>query len=176
MDSAKIHHGGIIVDKKYIYIVFEILKETYRKAKLPLEDISLFKSVFDILVPKGYAKFFSAKYKELNIDNYIGVMIILTYSGVVYDWYAGAHDEYLSLCPNDLLAWHAIGWSSEKGYHIFDFGGAGKPNNKEHEGIRRFKEQFGGQLVNFGRYKKIYSPRKLWLAKKGFDVWRMLKL
>jgi len=86
MDSAKIHHGGIIVDKKYIYIVFEILKETYRKAKLPLEDISLFKSVFDILVPKGYAKFFSAKYKELNIDNYIGVMIILTYSGVVYDW------------------------------------------------------------------------------------------
>jgi len=74
-----------------------------------------------------------------------------------------------------LVAWHAIGWSSEKGYHIFDFGGAGKPNNKEHEGIRRFKEQFGGQLVNFGRYKKIHSPRKLWLAERGFEVWRRIK-
>ena len=38
------------------------------------------------------------------------------------------------------------------------------------------KRRFGGELVNFGRYKKIHSPKKLWLAEKGFEIYRRLKL
>jgi len=98
-----------------------------------------------------------AKYE----NNYIGGILILTYNGIIHDWYAGACDEYLKLCPNDLLAWHPIEWGSENGYHTFDFLGAGKPDEKY--GVRDFKKRFGGQLVNFGRYKKIHSPSYGWL-------------
>jgi len=162
----------IVEREDHTYKFYDMLHETYRNAKLPLADISLFRSIFKSLNPKNMAKFFLAKYE----NSYIGGMLILTYDGVIYDWYAGAHKKYLKVCPNDLLVWHAIEWGSENGYHTFDFGGAGNLDNKEHEGIRDFKKQFGGQLVNFGRYKKIHSPRKLWLAEKGFEVWRKLKL
>ena len=162
----------VVESEDQIYKFYDMLHETYRNAKLPLADISLFRSIFKSLTPKNMAKLLLAKYE----NNYIGGILILTYDGVIYDWYAGADREYLKVCPNDLLTWHAIEWGSKNGYHTFDFGGAGNPNNNEHEGIREFKKQFGGQLVNFGRYKKIHSPRKLWLAEGGFEVWRKLKL
>ena len=159
-----------IEDKHFIPIFYDLIHETYKFAKLPLADISLFKSVFDSLVLKERAKFFLAEHE----DNYIGAILILIYKERIYDWYAGACRDYLRLCPNDLLGWHSIEWGSENGYHIFDFGGAGKPS--EEYGVRDFKKQFGGKLVNYGRYVKIHSPKKLWLAEKGFEVWRHFRL
>ena len=160
----------MVESEEHVYKSYEMLHETYRNAKLPLADISLFRSIFKSLTSKDMMKFFLAKYE----NNYIGAILVLTYKGIVYDWYAGADRGYLKVCPNDLLVWHAIEWGSENGYHTFDFVGAGNPNNKEHEGIREFKKQFGGQLVNHGRYKKIHSPKKLWLAEKGFEIYRRL--
>ncbi|MFQ6119470.1 MAG: lipid II:glycine glycyltransferase FemX [Methanosarcinales archaeon] len=161
---------GVIIeeihDKSLIPIFYRLLRETYDRAKIPLADISLFESGFDVLVPRNKAKFFIAKYEE----DYIGARFVLTYNGMVYAWYAGVLKEYSRLYSNDLLAWHAIEWGSSNGYHVFDFGGAGKPNEKY--GVREFKKQFGGNLVNIGRYKKVHSPRKLWIAMKGFKVWR----
>ena len=65
-------------------------------------------------------------------------------------------------------------WGAENGCHTFDFGGAGKPN-KEY-GVREFKRQFGGALVNYGRCKKIHSPLKVKIAEKGFEVYRKMML
>lgn len=159
-----------IEDKHFIPIFYDLIHETYKFAKLPLADISLFDSVFDSLVLKKRAKFLLAEYE----DNYIGAILILIYKERIYDWYAGACRDYLRLCPNDLLAWHAIEWGSENGYHTFDFGGAGKPD--EEYGVRDFKKQFGGKLVNFGRYTKVHSAKKLWIAEKGFVIYRRLFL
>jgi lipid II:glycine glycyltransferase (peptidoglycan interpeptide bridge formation enzyme) len=155
-----------VTDKCLIPIVYNHLQETYKNAKLPLADISLFQNVFNILVQKNMAKFFLARHE----DKYIGAIVVLIYNGVVYDWYAGASLGYLQLCPNDILPWHVMEWGSNNGYHTFDFGGAGNPN--EEYGVREFKRQFGGEMVNFGRYMKIHSHIKMRIAEKGFDVYR----
>ena len=111
-------------------------------------------------------------------NEYIGGKIALMYKGVIYAWYGCGSRKHSKLNPSEIGTWHEIEWGSKNGYRIFDFGGAGRLDYHGEvieKGIYEFKRQFGGQLVNFGRYKKIHSPKKLWLAEKGFGVWRRLK-
>ena len=161
---------GIIIedvrDKNILQTFYTIIKETYKNARVPLANISLFESAFDILVQKDMAKFYLAKYE----DTFIGARLATTYKNVVFDWYAGALSDYLSLSINEALVWHILKERANNGYLTFDFGGAGNPD--EEYGVREFKRQFGGEMVNFGRYVKIHSPIKMKIAEKGFKIYR----
>jgi serine/alanine adding enzyme len=156
----------VMEDKKLMPVFYECLAETYKNAKIPLPDISLFEAVFDVLVPANMAQFFLVKHDK----GYICGRVVLLFNKLVYAWYRGTKSDYLSLYPNDFVGWDTIDRYHEKGYKIFDFGGAGTTN--EVAGIRDFKRQFGGILVNYGRYIKIHQPKKLWLSEKGFKVYR----
>jgi lipid II:glycine glycyltransferase (peptidoglycan interpeptide bridge formation enzyme) len=147
-------------------VLYNLLTDTYKKARHPLADISLFISLFSVLVPKNRAKIFFAKCEE----NYIGAIILLMYENKLYDWYSCSKTEYSNYYPNDRLVWHALEWGSANHYSVFDFMGAGKPHDKY--GVREFKKQFGGTLVNFGRLKKIHSPITMWVIQKGFPLYR----
>jgi len=155
-------------DRDLIASFYELLKHTYRNAKIPLADISLFNSAFDILAPKNLLKLFMARYK----DEYIGGIMCLTYKGTITEWFVTGSRRHSKLYPSDIVTWYPIEWGSEKGFHTFDFLGAGKPN--EEYGVRDFKKQFGGKLVNFGGYRKVYSPFKMTIAEKGFEIFRRL--
>ena len=159
-----------IREKNLIPMFYELLQDTYRKRKNPLEDISNFKATFDILVPKNMAKFFMAKYNE----KYISALLVLLFKGVIYMWYLGSSQkkEDLALCPNDLIVWHAIEYGIKNGFYTFDFGGGGEPNDTS--GWIEFKRQFGGKLVNYGRYTTIHKPKKLWLAEKAFALYKRI--
>jgi len=164
---------GIIIEelkeKELIPTIYKILKETYNNARIPLADISLFKSAFEKLVPKNMAKFYVAKHE----GRIVATRIILSYKEIIYDWYAGSLSNYLSFYVNEALVWHILKEGANNGYRVFDFGGAGKPN-KEY-GVREFKRRFGGKLVNFGRYTRVYQPLKLSIAKALFKAYRVVK-
>ena len=115
---------------------YSALKETYTRAKIPLEDISFLKSAFDILAPKNMLKLFLIKYK----DECIGGMIAPVYKGVIYGLYVCGSRTRSKLFPSEMVTWHTIEWGSENGCHTFDFLGAGKPN--EEYGVREFKKGF----------------------------------
>lgn len=163
---------GIVIqemqDKALIPTIYEIIKETYKNVQVPLADISLFESAFDLLVPKGMATFFLAQIE----DTIIGVRLVTTYKKVIFDWYASALSDYLSLYVNEALVWHILKEGVNNGYHTFDFGGAGNPEGEY--GVREFKRRFGGTMVNFGRYKKIYAPTKMKIAEKGFNIYKKI--
>lgn len=165
---------GIVIEeiehKKMLPIFYDLLKETYKRVKVPLSDITLFESAFDQLVPKNMAKFFFARYN----DTYIGCRVILTYNNWIHDWYAGASNDALSLHPNDHLVWHVLKWGMENNYKIFDFGGAGKPDVEY--GPREFKRRFGGNLVNYGRYSHIHSPVKIKITDIGLQLYQKYSL
>lgn len=158
-----------IKDPYMIPIFYNLLKKTYKNAKIPLADISLFNSAFNILYPVGMIKFFLAKHG----DEYIGGIMIPIYKGVVTEWYITGSRDHSKYYPSDVITWHPIEWGAENGYSIFDFGGAGEPE-KEY-GVRDFKMQFGGELVNLGRFIKIHAPYKMWIAKKGFEFWKIIQ-
>lgn len=156
-----------ITEKDFIPNFYDLLEETYTNRGSPLEDISLFDAVFEILVPKNMAKFIVAKYR----DRYIATRLVLTYKGVIYDWHVGATRKFLSLKANDLLVWHILEWGLENGFHKFDFGGGGE-SKEASAGWVEFKRRFGGKAVNYGRYTKIHKQKKIWFAKKAFALYR----
>ncbi len=150
--------------------MYEILHKVYKNAKMPIADKSLFVAAFEILAPLGMIKYFGA----FNNKKIIGARCILAYRETLYDWYAGSRKEFNNKYPNDLLPWEIFKWGKERGYTIFDFGGAGRPDKKY--GVREFKKKFGGELIKYGRYEKIHQPMKFKIAKAGFKLWQRLKI
>jgi lipid II:glycine glycyltransferase (peptidoglycan interpeptide bridge formation enzyme) len=159
-----------IIDKNELQDFYTLLTGTYNEARLPLKDISLFEAIFDVLVKKGMARFIMAK----KGNDYIAGRLVLTYKGSIYDWYACASKEHLSLYPNEFLIWDILKWGSENGFHTFDFGGAGTPDEKY--GVRDFKERFGGRLVDYGRFTKIHHPQLYKVSKNLLDIYRKIRM
>lgn len=168
----KAEKSGIIIEecieKKDIQIVYNLINETYRNARIPVADISLFEGAFEILVPNKKAKFLFAKYK----DEYIATQVALMDKGRIYAWYTGAKRKYISCHVGDLLIWSLLRWGAENSYNLFDFGGGGTSNKNIN--LRDYKARFGTEFPNYGRYKKIYSQFKFKIAEKGFDIYRKI--
>ncbi len=154
--------------KEDIKPTYDILREVYGRAKLPLPALSYFEKAFDIFGPRHF-KIFKAIYK----DKIIGTLYALCFKKTIYDWYAGSYQEYYNKYPNDLIPWEVFLWGKANGYIRFDFGGAGKPGVPY--GVRDYKKKFGGIFVNFGRYEKIHKPLLFKAASFGFKLYQKLK-
>jgi len=167
-----LNRGEVVVEEvkncDQIAGCYDLLKKTYRMAHVPLADYSLFETAFEVLAPKNMIRISRARVGNACI----ATSIELVYKDVVYGWYGGLDRDYGNFMPNELLMWNILQWGSEKGYRVYDFGGAGKPGEKY--GVRDFKSKFGGQLVNFGRYTLIHSPLMFWISKIGYKVVRKL--
>jgi len=163
---ASTNHGTVVeqvTSREQFTIAYQILQNTYNRIHVPIPHISLFESAYKILSPKKMFHIFLA-YAE---GNYIGTKFILSYKGKIIAWYGGSDRAFNSHRPNEYLTWYVLQWSKRQGYHEFDFGGAGKPN--EVYGPRDFKAKFGGKLVNFGRNTCIHSPRRLQISKNVYS-------
>jgi len=144
------------------------VKKSYIAARVPLSDISLFQGAFDVLFPKGMARFYLARIGS----TYVAATAELPYKDVIYGWYSGVDRAFAAEYPGELLMWEVLRWGAENGYKTYDFGGAGKPD--EPSGVRDFKAKFGGRLVCFGRNTKIHTPHLLRLSKWGYETYRQL--
>ena len=54
----------------------------------------------------------------------------------------------------------------------YDFGGAGWPD--EEYGPRDFKAKFGGDLVCYGRYRRIYAKYTLGVVSSTYELVRQV--
>jgi hypothetical protein len=155
-----------VTERKKMAIAHKLLQEIYRRAQVPLASQTLFEAAFDILAPKGMFKVFLARVDE----HYIGTCLILAYNGRIIDWYAGSSRAFSSYSSGELLIWHVLQWAKKHHYQVFDFGGAGKPD--EDYGPRKFKAKFGGTLVNYGRNTCVHAPTTLKLSQMGYQLLR----
>ncbi|GAB4534155.1 MAG: peptidoglycan bridge formation glycyltransferase FemA/FemB family protein [Anaerolineae bacterium] len=164
--------GEVVVEaateRSQVVACYELFQKTYRAARVPLADKSLFDAAFDILYPKGMIKFWLARMGE----NYVAASAELCYKDVIYGWYGGTDRDYGSYTPNELLMWRVLEWGTESGYRLYDFGGAGKPD--EDYGVRDFKAKFGGQLVCFGRNTCVHASGRLKLSELGYQLYRRI--
>ena len=149
---------------------YELVKKSYTAARVPLADISLFQAAYEVLSPKGMARFYLARIGSV----YVAATAELPYKDVIYGWYSGVDRNFASDYPGELLMWEILRWGAENGYKVYDFGGAGKPDEKS--GVRDFKAKFGGQLVCYGRNTKIHSPQLIMVSKLGYRIYRKLLL
>jgi serine/alanine adding enzyme len=163
-----LRRGEVIIEevkgKDGVAACYDILRRTYSSAEVPLGDRSLFEAAFDVLYLKNMVRFTVARVDQA----VVAVSGELLYKDVIYGWYGGLDRDYGSYMPNELLMWNILEWGAESGYKVYDFGGAGKPD--EEYGVRDFKAKFGGKLVCFGRNTFIHAPRMLWLSERGYRL------
>ena len=146
-------------------LLYQLLQLSYERAKVPLADKSLFTAAFQILHPREMLKIFVA----YHAGRPVAADVMLLYKKTVYAWYGGV-ERVPSIAPAECLTWHELEWGQQHAYEVYDFGGAGWPDKPY--GVRDFKAKFGGQLVNYGRYRKVYAPWKLALAERAYGLAR----
>ncbi len=155
-------------DRSYLPVFYNLLQQTYKRAGVPLADISLFEAVYDVLVPKGMAKMLLARVK----DDYVAASLEAPYKDVIYSWYSGYDREARTFYPNDGLVWYILEWGAKNGYRCYDFGGAGLAG--ESYTVRDFKAKYGGRLVNFGRHICVHAPFSLAMSRVGYQFYRQM--
>jgi hypothetical protein len=149
-----------------VLAAYTILRDVYKRIQVPLPDLSLFQSAFELMHPLGMMQILLAKLNDTNI----GALTLLIYKGTLLYWYTGTLREYAQYRAGDLLVWRALELGKQYHCSLFDFGGGGKPD--EEYGVRDFKAKFGGELVNFGRNIRVHAPARLKLSEAGYRLLR----
>ncbi len=148
---------------------FQLVVDTYKKIKLPLPPKLFFRKIYKNFYAKGFLKIFVVE----NENEIIAIRMVLCFSNLIYDWYAGSDENHLDKYPNDYLPWKIMEWGHLNNYKYFDFGGAGKPDQKY--GVRDYKLKFGGQLVEYGRFILVHKPFLMKLGTWGLKLYQKIK-
>ena len=146
--------------------LYRLLQVSYGRARVPLFGRDLFENTLASL-PLGCVRLRTA----FRDDAAVASVISLAFGDRVYSWYGGTL-RLNGLSPFACIVWDDIVWSKANGYSHYDFGGAGWPH--ESYGPRKFKADFGGTEVRYGRYLLTYSKLRLKVAKLAYQVSRRL--
>jgi CelD/BcsL family acetyltransferase involved in cellulose biosynthesis len=145
--------------------LYQCLLASYGNANVPLAHRSLFDAAFAILHASGTLRIQAVVQDETPV----AMLATLYYKDTAFAWYCGTQ-RMRGFSPLDYLFWRELEWSHEHGFTTFDMGGAGWPG--EPYGVRRYKAKFGGTLVHYGRYRKVYSAWKMALAERAYQFGR----
>lgn len=151
---------------------YEVLSELYRtKVKTPLWSIDFFLEAYR----QGVGKFLLVKHEGKVIG---GSMVVMSErvkelgnEGTVYEWFeCGLNADYKEQYPSVMATWAGMQYANEHGCARYDMMGAGVPGVPY--GVRDFKSEFGGELVEHGRFLCVNNPV---LYKMGVLAVKLLK-
>lgn len=158
-----ITNGAIVCEAQSEQEVREwylILSQLYReKVRTPLFSVDFFLQFYRNKV----GKYLLVKHEGKIIG---GMMCPILEGKAIYEWYVcGADEEYKELYPSVVATHAAIEYAKTNRLPLFDFMGAGNPD--EAYGVRDFKMEFGGELVEHGRYLCVRKPMLYRIGKLG---------
>ncbi len=135
---------------------YAILQQMYQqKVKLPLLPVEFFEEAYR----SRTAKFLMVKYN----GEIIGGLMFETDEECVYEWYVcGLDTTYERQYPSVIATYAGMEYANAQGKRRCDLMGAGEPGVPY--GVRDFKAEFGGELVEHGRWLYVVKP---WLYKMG---------
>lgn len=143
---------------------YKVLAELYRaKVKTPLWPIDFFLEAYR----QGIAKFLLVKHA----GHIIGGSMVVADERTVYEWFeCGLNAEYKDQYPSVMSTYAGIQLAQQTDCTRYDMMGAGEPGVPY--GVRDFKAEFGGKLVEHGRFIHICKPS---LYQLGACVVKILK-
>jgi serine/alanine adding enzyme len=147
-----------------------LLHDLYKKkVRKPLPPRTFFKNFYQKIQAENKGVFLIVSYKEEVIG---GMVCPFSGNHTVYEWYiCSLRDELKNLYPGVLATWAGIDYAIRNNFTSFDFMGIGSPHRSY--GVRNFKTQFGGEVINFGRWQFINNKFRYYLGNLGY---RLLKL
>ena len=141
---------------------------TAKRQKIYAHSENYHKQMWETLQPAGMAHLFTAEYQ----GKIIAAAMIFTFKDTAYYAYGASALEHKEVMAPTLLLWEAIRWSKQTGCKVFDLWGA-----EEGRGFSRFKEQFGGKLVELaGSYDLPVNPLLYPLFRLSEEMrWKILR-
>lgn len=161
-----IRDGTTMVESPTIEQVREcyvVLSELYRdKVKTPLFSIEFFEKLYKM----PNAKFLLVAFE----GNIIGGTICVSLPNkALYEWFVCGNDNYhKGIRPSSVATWYGMEYAATHNYPRFDLMGAGVPDKPY--GVRDFKAEFGGKLVEHGRFLYICRPLLYNIGKIGVKL------
>ena len=143
---------------------YEILAELYRtKVKTPLWPVEFFIEAYR----QGIGRYMMVRHD----GKIIGGSMVVADEKAVYEWFeCGLNAQYKDQYPSVFATYAGMCYASEQGLKRYDMMGAGVPGVPY--GVRDFKAEFGGQLVEHGRFVCVCEPL---LYKIGEIAVKMMK-
>ena len=154
-------------EEEIIEPFYRLLGSTYGRTRLPYPDISYFRSLSVHL--KSELKWFI-----LEKDSKPGIILAAFVSKkTLYIFYPGIDQSpsFLQLRPVDLFYYEVMRWGMANGVTVLDWMGAGKPG-KEY-GVRYFKQQYGGEMINPGRFQAVHRPLLMLIGRIGVSLLKL---
>lgn len=164
-DGASIEEHPTIEQVRAYY---DILVDLYKtKVKMPLQPWSFFEKLYHL----DSCKYLLVMYEGQVVGG--SICMTLPRRGV-YEWYAcGKDGVYKNIHPSSVTKYAGMKYAADNGYAVFDMMGAGKPN--EEYGVRDFKAEFGGELVEYGRFLAVTKPLLYRIGIMGVKILKMIK-
>lgn len=155
--------GAALVEhptKEQITEFYALLSELYQtRVKTPLFPLSFFLKLSEI----NSSRFLLVEYDGRIIG---GTVCVCLQGETIYEWFVCGNDNlYKGIRPSSVATWLGMQYAAQHGYSRFDLMGAGKPD--EAYGVRDFKAEFGGELVEHGRFIHINMPLLYEIGKIG---------
>jgi len=151
-----------------VIALYNILYALYEdRVKLPMPDLEFFIKLFN----SSIGKVFIVKHKE----NIIGGSFCFYYPehSIYTMYYCSLRNYHPKIFPTHLAILETIKFGLQNNLQKVDLMGAGKPS--EEYGVRKYKSEFGGIQVEYGRFIKIYNPFLFKFGKLGLNVLKKLK-
>ena len=111
-----------------------------------------------------------------------GGLSILYFNGIIFE-IGACRSEYAikhNLFVGDAIKWEVIRWANKQGFRLYDLSGVSPVISSEKErGIRKFKEKWGGEPIDYYIYSKIYRRNAYFLyniIKKIYKLKSKLKI
>lgn len=148
--------------------IYKILKKLYQEnVKLPLPPFEFFSGIMD----SSIGKIFIVEHNS----NIIGGSVCLFLPGkdIYTMYYCGDRNYSKKIFPTHLSILAAIEFGITRKVQSLDFMGAGKID-KEY-GVRQYKLEFGGELVEHGRLLKISQPVLFHIGNIGLKFYKKFR-
>ncbi len=162
-------HCQLAQDVEEVEALYGILRDLYhQRVKLPLPEWPYFR------------EFFRADFGRVFIVRHQGRIIggafcaVLEGSGIYTVYYCAQRDYSPKIFPTHLAVLGAIEYGLEHRLKYLDFMGAGLKGQPY--GVRQYKLEFGGKLVEPGRWVKIFQPTLYRLGKAGLAAMKKISL
>lgn len=147
---------------------YKIIKNLYQtKVKLPIPNFDYFHTLWK---KQDLVKLFVVQYEGVTVGG--AFCLFLDKHNMYTYYYCGLENVGSNIFPAHLAIDTAIRYGLEHGIKVLDLMGAG--NKNEIYGVRTYKERFGANISEQGRYMYVCRPLFFAIGKVGLQLLKKL--
>jgi len=173
--------NGVVVTEDNRVEAFEIylqlMQETTQRQGFYAHTLDYHRKMWKEMHKAGIARLLTASWK----NEILVTWVVFVFNDVMYYPYGASSSEHRDVMASNLMMWEAMRYGKKLGCKLFDMWGSLGPDANPKDpffGFHRFKEGYGGQLVEFvGTYDLVLKPQLYHLYRMAEEVrWTWLKI